>query len=192
MKSLCDEIPCGIEGPADGNYNRHLMSNWGQSPLESPVSNRPRALAHYAMCSVKTVGDGVRPTVPKICYRLGAPTNFDRSAVLIVRFICHRQCSQTNPSTSQLFTPLFERSEQTETHSQNGFHRAVISSSIKIYFDYIALIKAQYIAFCTAKYIATLLYRKSTAENSPQCFYNVISLWLPFCSCSKLNTVFCR
>jgi len=29
-------------------------------------------------------------------FRLGAPTNFDRSAVLFVRFICHRQRSQTN------------------------------------------------------------------------------------------------
>jgi hypothetical protein len=41
-------------------------------------------------------GTVIRPTVPKICYRLGAPTNFDRSAVLIAPFICHWQRLQTN------------------------------------------------------------------------------------------------
>ena len=46
-------------------------------------------------CSISPE-ESPRPTVPKICFRLGAPTNFDRSAVLIVRFICHWQRSQTN------------------------------------------------------------------------------------------------
>ena len=46
----------------------------------------------------------IRPTVPKICFRLGAPTNFDRSAVLFALFISHCERSQTNRFNSPILT----------------------------------------------------------------------------------------
>jgi hypothetical protein len=58
--------------------------------LSSQLSKAPLGLSpKFAQQSIARQIWSSRPTVPKICYRLGAPTNFDRSAVLFAPFISH-------------------------------------------------------------------------------------------------------
>ncbi len=81
---------------------------------------------------LRFVGCAGRPTVPKICYRLGAPTNFDRSAVLIAPFISHWERSQTNPRRTAANTFMNEKSHGHRIRGIFGAFRFLRTSGIYI------------------------------------------------------------
>jgi hypothetical protein len=67
-----------------------------EGTLFSTIEQSPGLFSQICPARHCTANLEIRPTVPKICYRLGAPTNFDRSAVLFALFISHCERSQTN------------------------------------------------------------------------------------------------
>ena len=99
----------------------------------SPFTSPPATWETHGEANTR----GRRPTVPKICYLLGAQTNFDRSAVHFVRFICHRQRSQTNHRLSEecprcigdspCVSPNFYPLRTTHYPLKQGFKRSALN-----------------------------------------------------------------